>query len=1598
MADTSSSSANTTTPPTRTAPSVSVTVDHPRLARPDPESIRRFLNSYDQYVHEVIARGKQLGVSVVGPEASRPVDLKYCVDIEYLKSTIALGLIPSVSSYEELTGNTLREYLDNEAAESRNTVTLTSLESIIKRELRMDMKNPDGSARMRNLFIDYHTLLRRYGLSWVLDSSEKVAVQHVLSAIRPAKLRSRLESDLAFSHAHTRKDFKAFFKHAQKIADAFALVDNGSSQDGNVDTPNTNSGGSSSRRTRSNGNNGRNGGTPPSDKPSKKTNKDLPICLWPPHRERGIRHRLKDCRDCPDAEKKGLFEELSREKASDGPAANTRSKSTDKDETKKEYASGNPKTGRLVTKTDRSPKCTMTLCDGTTTMDAVGRCDDGSDDSLASPRVAEAAALKGIGKLTSIDPVTIEVALRQGKNTQSFTFSRSWLAPRLVLHLSSGRMALCNISFLVADDDLACEDLLIGLPVLQHLRIDSKTLLENNRATLDGTDCAEVGNPTATHIGRVGHFMVARTMRVKGNSYKHGIEYGQRSAQPSRDRPRVHYDEARSAPDPFPDPSLLDPLDDAQHDDIRAAVEKMLQAAQDNGLPPYYWERLQTLVYDHIDVFRVSFSSGPPARLPPLRIELTTEASPVRCRLRNYSSEQKNFMEDVVGKLIKAGMVYPNPTARWASPPLIVPKPGAARFRFTVDLRAVNCFTIRHHFPMPLLDNELTKLKGSKFFADFDLSHGYWQLLLHADSQECQSFLTPDGVFTPTRVLHGTTNAVAHLQSTLSAEIPIDLRKNLLQWLDDILLHCPTILSLLDAIETFLKLCVRLNLRLHPAKCLLFANSVRWCGRLIDEHGWRFDPKNMESLRDMSPPTTGAHLQQFVCALNWIRTSIPKYAALTAPLHDFLETVYAAAHKRTRRGVARIQLAKLGWGDQEQQAFEDCKSAVAHNVTLSHRDPAQRLCIYTDASDVCWSGIATQVPDDDLNLPHAERRHTPLAFLSGRFTDTQLRWNVLEKEGFAVVASLTRLHWLTATPSGFDLFTDHNNLVFIFDPLSLIPDLSQSCVRKVLRWAVRLSIYNYVCYHISGEDNVWADLLGRWSAVPIVRRLLFIPPLLSSADADFVWPQPEELQRLQSAATNTRPNSAVLDDADGLWKHPSGAIWVPDDAADLQLRLCVIAHTSAAGHRGQDATSTALKQKFSWRTLSADVKSFTRSCLHCLSTTGGTMVPRPFGPAVHGVKPNDLLQFDYLELGAGSTGQKYVLLLRDDHSGYCWLFPFGNTNAENAAHAIVDWCASFGVPAGLISDGPTHFRNETVRLVTKALRTPHHFTLPYCPWSNGAVERLGREVLRTARALLSELQLRPDQWPDLIPVFQSVLNQSPSPQRNNVAPITAFTGLPPTPPIATFMSSDTARPVTIAEVIQRRALDVHALQERMQALRPVVESSLQANRARARTAAERGELANFTEGDYVLVARDEFHAGEKLCLRWRGPRRVTKAINDYVYQVEDLRNGILSDVHAARLKFYSDASLDAKVLLPHVLQSETGMQVQRLLRLVDTDHGLRVVIRWRGLTASEDTEEPLQQVFEDVPDLLGKLLARKSTPEALVAKARRALGLLDGGV
>ncbi len=91
--------------------------------------------------------------------------------------------------------------------------------------------------------------------------------------------------------------------------------------------------------------------------------------------------------------------------------------------------------------------------------------------------------------------------------------------------------------------------------------------------------------------------------------------------------------------------------------------------------------------------------------------------------------------------------------------------------------------------------------------------------------------------------------------------------------------------------------------------------------------------------------------------------------------------------------------------------------------------------------------------------------------------------------------------------------------------------------------------------------------------------------------------------------------------------------------------------------------------------------------------------------------------------------------------GYVMLFPCFEATAAVTRDALLVWFKTFGVVTTWVSDQGSHFKNEVIELLRKALNAVHHFVFAHCHWANGTVEVVNKRALGVFRPLLSELKL-----------------------------------------------------------------------------------------------------------------------------------------------------------------------------------------------------------------------------------------------------------------
>ena len=121
-----------------------------------------------------------------------------------------------------------------------------------------------------------------------------------------------------------------------------------------------------------------------------------------------------------------------------------------------------------------------------------------------------------------------------------------------------------------------------------------------------------------------------------------------------------------------------------------------------------------------------------------------------------------------------------------------------------------------------------------------------------------------------------------------------------------------------------------------------------------------------------------------------------------------------------------------------------------------------------------------------------------------------------------------------------------------------------------------------------------------------------------------------------------------------------------------------------------------------------------------------------------------------------------------------------------------------------------------------------------------------------------------------------------------------------------------------------------------------------------------------------------------MSFRWQGPKRITRVVNNLVYQVTSLISNQTETVHATRICMYRtdmDSVKPSKELLSHAEHTETMYENVKYPRRVQmSGKSYKVLVEWEGLPDTcDDTWKPIENLYEDVPEMRTKYLKDEET-------------------
>ena len=217
-------------------------------------------------------------------------------------------------------------------------------------------------------------------------------------------------------------------------------------------------------------------------------------------------------------------------------------------------------------------------------------------------------------------------------------------------------------------------------------------------------------------------------------------------------------------------------------------------------------------------------------------------------------------------------------------------------------------------------------------------------------------------------------------------------------------------------------------------------------GFLIGETGIRCDRSKVKAINKITTPTSIEEVHQFNRMCLYYHKFISHYSDISKCFNDLTKTG-----------------ATFNWAKECDAAFRLLKEKLMEDPVLISPQVDKDYVIHCNASKYSYSGILQQTRPGTEEL-------APVAYFSGNFDKTQVKWNITEKEAYAIYKSVKKFAFYI-TGAKTMVFSDHKPLKNFFEGgMNII---------KLDRWSLELQEFDISLEFIQGKLNTVADVISR---------------------------------------------------------------------------------------------------------------------------------------------------------------------------------------------------------------------------------------------------------------------------------------------------------------------------------------------------------------------------------------------------------------------------------------------------------------------------------------------------------------------------------------
>lgn len=427
-----------------------------------------------------------------------------------------------------------------------------------------------------------------------------------------------------------------------------------------------------------------------------------------------------------------------------------------------------------------------------------------------------------------------------------------------------------------------------------------------------------------------------------------------------------------------------------------------------------------------------------------LRLILKDEI-PVYERARRLAPAERSQVNVIIQNWLQEEIIRPS-TSKYASPVVLARKKDGT-IRLCVDYRKLNRKILKDRYPLPLIEDQLDRLRGSIFFNTIDLKDGFFHVPVEENSRKYTAFIVPDGHYEFLRTPFGLCNSPAIFQKYINAIFRELISEGIvLTYLNDLIIPSSTEKEGLCKLQKVLSTAGDHGLNIRWNKCCFLQRQIEYLGHVIENGCVRPSKQKTSAVKNFPTPTNVKQMQSFLGLTCYFRKFIPQYSLIARPLSDLLK-----------------DKVEFRFDEEQKHAFQQLKIILSQDPVLKLYRISAETELHTDASSLGFGVVLLQKDNED-QLFH------PVYYANWKTTEAESHYTSYELEVLAVIKSLVKFR-IYLLGINFKIMTDCQAFTLTMNKKNL-------CVR-VARWALLLEEFDYTMEHRPGRAMRHVDALSR---------------------------------------------------------------------------------------------------------------------------------------------------------------------------------------------------------------------------------------------------------------------------------------------------------------------------------------------------------------------------------------------------------------------------------------------------------------------------------------------------------------------------------------